>query len=135
MSRSATGSVFVVSQAPEKWSKKLGPLVVAVLILGILYYAVPYLMNFLDLSAQAKPELILLVMVNPIAVMILNLLYSSLFRYGWVLVLLSGALAVPSFYLHYNSSAMIYAALYAIVAALGWGLGLLIRSTRKRPRN
>lgn len=132
VTRSTTGSTFVVAPPKQSFSKRFGSVLISAILLGILFFGIPTLVNLIDFPPQSKPFLAVLVLINPITVFIINAVYSSFWRYGLMVVALSALIAIPSFYVFYNDSALIYAVFYAVVALLGWAMGKLLSLTKNR---
>ncbi|HEX5597016.1 MAG TPA: hypothetical protein VFX61_13525 [Micromonosporaceae bacterium] len=95
-----------------------------------LYYLVPLVDRLYP--PEAKIGLVLLVLVNALVVLILTAVYSAMTRPAWPFPLLAAVLFIPSIYIYYNDSALIYAVFYLIVGAVGLGIGLAIRASRQR---
>src|SRR5690606_12082026 len=98
VTRSTTGSTFVVAPPKQSFSKRFASVLIAGIVLAILFFVIPALVNVIDFPPQSKPLLAVLVLVNPIGIFILNTVYSSFWRYGLIVVALSALIAIPSFY-------------------------------------
>jgi len=93
------------------------------LILIVLFYVVPAVFQVL---ALAKDWFIsLLLMYNPATCLFVSAVYSYYNGFKWPFLLLAPVLFLPAVFLFYNSSALIYAALYLLICVCGMGLGLL----------
>lgn len=73
-----------------------------------------------------------LVLVNPVAILVAGAVYTWRHEFSWLLPWLIGLAFVPAALLVYNDTALPFALVYAAVAHLGEGLGILARRLRRR---
>lgn len=88
----------------------------AVILLA--FYLIPLLME--------SPRPVLL-MVLPIIVFGASLWHTLTSGYQWYFPLITSALFIPSIFIFFNDSALIYAALYAILSLVGQLIGKIFR--------
>lgn len=93
-----------------------------------LYFVVPLVERWYP--PEVKVGLALLLGLNPLVVFVLTATYAAIARPVWVFPLLAAALFVPSVYVHYNDSALIYAIFYLLAGGFGVAIGVAIRALR-----
>lgn len=95
------------------------------LVLFVNFYILPLLM------ADTGTAMILLLAVMPGICTGCSLLYGLKRGFHTAYPVLAAALFLPTIYIHYNSSALLYTAVFGAAALFGSGLGAWIRKGRR----
>lgn len=88
-----------------------------IIALAVVFYLLP---AFMKDTAMA---MVLMLAAMPAAVFITALIRGIKKGFSFVLVALTALLFLPTVFIWYNSSALVYTAFYAVIAAAGCGLG------------
>jgi len=104
------------------------------LILLVLFYAVPSVYRLLNLEAALSTafEVSMLIVYNPAVVLAISAVYGFRHGFKWYFLLFVPVLFIPSIFIFYNNSALIYAAYYEVICLAGLGLGVLLGWERSR---
>ena len=108
-----------------------------ILALLVLFYAVPliyFLPAFNDTFITSLSASMLL-LYNPAAILAISAVYGFKHRFKWYFLLMVPVLFVPSVFVFYNGSALIYGLFYEVFCAAGLGLGVLIGLGRTKEKN
>ena len=97
--------------------KKLTALLPYVVILGLDFYLLPLL------AGDTGPAMLLMLCVMPLAALISALVCGMRTGFGLILPAAALLLFIPTIFIYYNSSAWIYAPVYAAVVLSGTGIG------------
>ena len=97
--------------------KKLTALLPYVVILGLDFYLLPLL------AGDTGPAMLLMLCVMPLAALISALVCGMRTGFGLILPAAALLLFIPTIFIYYNSSAWIYAPVYAAVVLIGTGIG------------
>ena len=102
-----------------------------ILVLLVLIYAVPliYFLPVLTDSFITSLSASMLLLYNPAAILAISAVYGFKHRFKWYYLLMVPVLFVPSVFIFYNGSALIYALFYEVFCAAGLGLGVLLGIT------
>lgn len=105
-----------------------------ILVLLVLFYAIPliYFLPALENTFISSLSASMLLLYNPAAILAVSAVYGFKHRFKWYFLLMVPVLFVPSVFIFYNGSALIYALLYEIFCVAGLGLGVLIGLTRSK---
>lgn len=105
--------------------KQLIPVLSGTLVfLGLIYYLLPAL--FLQAGG---PGWFLLLGVNPLACLISGIVFGlicGIKKSAILHPLIAGIAFIPTLYMFYNDSALVYLAFYVITAVMGVGIGWII---------
>ena len=99
---------------------------VYILVMLAFYVAVPLLCR--DTGSAIFTLLCLL----PVILFILSLIYVKMNGFKWYLSLAVALLWVPTVFIYYNESAMIYALIYGVISFAGQGVGFLMNCLFRR---
>lgn len=97
-------------------------------LLGILPYGVVLLIAFYVLPlliSDTGMGMLVLLFVVPLVCFVCALVYGARRGFGWLFVLFGVLLFVPSVFVFYNSSALVYVFVYGVVLLVGNVFGLL----------
>lgn len=97
------------------------------LVLLAAFYGLP----LLGLQS-AGVMMILLLILCPTICLFTALLFSFRNGFRWYFPLAAGLLFLPTVWIYYNSSALVYPLLYAAIALLGCGMGFFFRRPVKK---
>lgn len=105
-----------------------------ILVLLVLFYAVPliYFLPALDALFISSLSASMLLLYNPAALLAISAVYGFKHSFKWYFLLMVPVLFVPSVFIYYNGSALIYALFYEVFCVAGLGLGVLIGLTRSK---
>ena len=105
-----------------------------ILILLVLFYAVPAAYRLPDLTDTFRTafEASMLIVYNPASVLAVSAVYGFRHGFKWYSLLYVPILYIPSVFLFYNDTALIYAAIYEVFALAGLGLGFLLKRGRSK---
>ena len=93
---------------------------VYILVMLAFYVAAPLLCR--DTGSAMFTLLCLL----PVVLFILSLIYAKMNGFKWYLSLAVALLWLPTVFIYYNESAMIYAFIYGVISFAGQGVGFLV---------
>ena len=93
---------------------------VYILLMLAFYVAAPLLCR--DTGSTMFTLLCLL----PATLFILSLIYAKMNGFKWYLSLAVALLWLPTVFIYYNESAMIYALIYGVISFAGQGVGFLV---------
>jgi hypothetical protein len=97
-------------------------------LLGIVPYGVVLLLTFYILPlliSDTGMGMLVLLFVVPLVCFVCSFVYGARRGFGWLFVLVGVLLFVPSVFVFYNSSALVYVFVYGVVLLLGNVFGLL----------
>lgn len=97
----------------------------------ILFYVIPLTYK---LNVPKELAITMLLLDNPVVSLATSAVYGFKHKFKWYYLLFEPVLFIPSAYLFYNDSAIIYAALYEIFCLIGLGLGVIIGRGKSRQR-
>lgn len=111
-----------------------------ILALLVLFYAVPliYFLPALNDTFITSLSASMLLLYNPAAILAISAVYGFKHRFKWYLLLMVPVLFVPSVFIFYNSSALIYGLFYEVFCVAGLGLGVLLglgRTNEKKQKS
>lgn len=92
----------------------------------LLFYILPFFILILDLNFW----ILLLIFINPLVTLINSFIYGLKSGFCVIFPILVGILFVPSVFIFYNSSALIYAIIFGVVSLIGNIMGYLFRKIR-----
>ena len=105
--------------------KYLLPSLTGTLVLfGLIYYLLPA--PFLQAGG---PAWFLLLGINPLVCLISGLVFGLICGLKKSVILhpiIAGLAFIPSIYIYYNDSAVVYLAFYAVISVIGIGIGWII---------
>jgi len=103
-----------------------------ILIFLVLFYAVPTAFWLPDLTDTFWTSFAasMLILYNPAPILAISAVYGFRHGFKWYFLLFVPVLFIPSIFLFYNESALIYAAYYEFFCLAGLGLGVLLRRGR-----
>ncbi|MFC2471517.1 MAG: hypothetical protein ACFNVI_08970, partial [Lachnoanaerobaculum gingivalis] len=99
---------------------------VYILVMLAFYVAAPLLCR--DTGSAMFTLLCLL----PAILFILSLVYAKMNGFKWYLSLAVALLWLPTVFIYYNESAMIYALIYGVISFVGQGVGFLMNCRLRR---
>ena len=99
---------------------------VYILVILVFYVAAPLLC--MDTGSAMFTLLCLL----PAILFILSLVYAKMNGFKWYLSLAVALLWLPTVFIYYNESAMIYALIYGVISFIGQGVGFLMNCRFRR---
>ena len=107
-----------------------------ILVLLVLFYAVPliYFLPALEDTFITSLSASMLLVYNPAAILAVSAVYGFKHRFKWYFLLLVPVLFVPSVFIFYNSSALIYTLFYEVFCVAGLGLGVLLGLGRTKEK-
>jgi len=108
-----------------------------ILVLLVLFYAVPliyFLPSLKDIFITSLSASMLL-LYNPAAILAISAVYGFKHRFKWYFLLMVPVLFVPSVFIFYNGSALIYGLFYEVFCVAGLGLGVLLGLGRTKGKN
>ena len=91
-----------------------------ILILVMTYYVLPILIE------DTGSAMFILLAVIPLIVFVNSFLCGRRHNFQWVLVVLAMALFVPSIFMYYNATALVYTFWYGFIAAAGCFAGAFL---------
>jgi len=99
-----------------------------ILIILVLFYAVPAAYNLAALQDGFRTswDASMLIVYNPAVILAVSAVYGFRHGFKWYFLLFAPILYIPSVFLFYNDTALIYAASYEVFALAGLGLGFLL---------
>lgn len=99
-----------------------------ILALLVLFYAVPliYFLPALNDTFITSLSASMLLLYNPAAILAISAVYGFKHRFKWYYLLMVPVLFVPSVFIFYNGSALIYGLFYEAFCVAGLGLGFLL---------
>jgi len=111
-----------------------------ILALLVLFYAVPliYFLPSLNDIFITSLSASMLLLYNPAAILAISAVYGFKHRFKWYFLLMVPVLFVPSVFIFYNGSALIYGLFYEVFCVAGLGLGVLLglgRTNKKKQKN
>jgi len=83
----------------------------------ICYYIVPFII------VDTGTAMLLLLMIMPLLSFICPFIYGVRHGFNLLLAVCAGILFIPAVFIHYNKSAMAYAAVYGMIAMIGNAVG------------
>ncbi|MDO9523777.1 MAG: hypothetical protein Q7J08_08735 [Methanocorpusculum sp.] len=92
--------------------------------LGLIYYLLPA-----PFLLAGGPAWFLLLVINPLACLITGIVFGLICGLKKSAILhpfIAGIAFIPTLYLYYNDSALVYLAFYVITAVMGVGIGWII---------
>jgi len=107
-----------------------------ILVLLVMFYAVPliYFLPALEDTLITALSASMLLLYNPAALLGLSAVYGFKHSFKWYFLLMVPVLFVPSVFIFYNSSALIYALFYEVFCVAGLGLGVLLGLGRTKEK-
>ena len=111
-----------------------------ILALLVLFYAVPliYFLPSLNDTFITSLSASMLLLYNPAAILAISAVYGFKHRFKWYFLLMVPVLFVPSVFIFYNGSALIYGLFYEVFCVAGLGLGVLLglgRTNKKKQKS
>jgi len=105
-----------------------------ILVLLALFYAVPlmYFLPVLEETFITSLSASMLLLYNPAAILAISAVYGFKHSFKWYFLLMVPVLFVPSVFIFYNGSALIFALLYVVFCLAGLGLGVLLGLTKSK---
>ncbi len=97
--------------------KNLAALAPYIIALAIDFYLLPFLIS------NTGTAMLLTLCVIPCVALCSGVIYGLLNGFGFTLSIAALLLFIPAIFIHYNSSAWIYAPVYAAIVLAGTGLG------------
>lgn len=97
-------------------------------LLGIVPYGVVLLLTYYVLPlliSDTGMGMLVLLFVVPLVCFVCALVYGARWGFGWFFVLFGVLLFLPSVFVFYNSSALVYVFVYGVVLLVGNVFGLL----------
>lgn len=120
---------FISGQRRDSWKKGLSA---GILSAGILVLAAFYLLPLLIVDTGSGMFILLLAV--PAFCFAAGVIFGLLAGFRWYFPVALGLLFLPAVYLFMNSSALVYVPIYAVIGAVGEGLGWLIRHLGRKNR-
>lgn len=112
----------------KKFMIKFKPMMPYLFITELFYYLAPFIAIAIgDLMIMA----ILLLVVFPVVTFICAFICSQKHGYSWIYTIVAAVLFIPTVFMFYNSSALIYVTMYAIASILGNMLGDLLGKKKR----
>lgn len=105
--------------------KKLLPYAI---ILVVVFYLIPIVSKF---DTQAELTITFLIVLNPLACLGTGAIFGLKHGFKTYFLLLTILLFIPSIFIFYNSSALLYFVLYLFFSAAGLGIGCVLRKFSK----
>ena len=99
-----------------------------------LFYAVPIVARLDVQLAQTGLLFYMLYIFNPALSFGLNIMYAMKHGFIWYFPLFAGALFIPSIFIYYNQTAVIYIFAYIVLAYIGAAAGYSIFRGRDKPQ-
>ena len=94
--------------------------------------AVFFLVPIVTMTGVPKEFLItLLFVVNPVACLGTGAVFGIKHGFKWYFLLLAPVLFIPSIFIFYNDSALVYSAVYLLSSAAGLAIGCILRKPGK----
>ena len=118
---------FISGQRRDSWKKGLSA---GILSAGILVLAAFYLLPMLIVDTGSG--MIILLLAVPAFCFAAGVIFGLLAGFRWYFPVALGLLFLPAVYLFMNSSALVYVPIYAVIGAVGEGIGWLIRHLGRR---
>ena len=101
------------------------------IIVIINFYILPFIANNLIANDFGKTVLIfLLLVVSPLISLIGGVCFTQKKMSDWYFPLIVVGLFIPSIYVYYNDTALVYSLLYFIMAIIGIVIGKIFKSDR-----
>lgn len=97
--------------------RNLVPLAPYIIALGINFYLLPFLMS------DTGTAMVLMLCVMPCIALSSGVIYGVRNGFNGMLSIAAFLLFIPTIFIHYNSSAWIYAPVYAVIVLAGTGAG------------
>lgn len=92
---------------------KIKPMLIYLFILGLGYYLLPFLIQ------DTGSAMLLLLVVLPLLTLICSYLYGAKHSFHFTFPLLVMLLFIPTIFIHYNESAMIYTWIFGSLSLIG----------------
>lgn len=73
-----------------------------------------------------------LLIILPLVILVGSSFWGALYKFNIVPPIIAGALFIPTVFIFMNSSAMVYAAAYAVIALAGVAIGHICYSLQRR---
>lgn len=86
---------------------------------AIAFYLLP------NLISDTGTAMFILLIIIPLTCFLTGIVIGLKNRFKWYYPILVGLLFIPSVFISYNESALIYAPIYAVISSLGAFLGLI----------
>jgi hypothetical protein len=98
------------------------------IVLAVVFFLIPIVTK-----TDTRIELIitLLIVLNPVACLGTGAIFGIKHGFKWYFLIIVTLLYIPSAYVFYNSSAVLYFVLYLFFSAAGLGIGCVIRKFSK----
>lgn len=96
-----------------------------ILFLSCIFYLLP------PMIINTSMAMLILLVVTPLLTFLLVLYYGLKQGFSLWLILLTGLLFVPTIFIFYNDSALIYVLLYTGIALIGNGIGSLFAKFKR----
>ena len=95
-----------------------------ILLYVVAFYALPIMANSISDPISSKDLYVMsLIVIQPLLVLIISLVDAKRSGFSLVTIALPGVLIIPAVYIFYNDSALFYVGFYAVLAAVGSGVG------------
>lgn len=104
--------------------KKLIAFILCIIILGIDFYLLPFLIK------DTGTAMLLMLCVMPLVALASSVAYGIYRGFSITPAIAALVLFIPTIFIHYNSSAWIYAVVYALIALAGIGIGRVFYKKR-----
>lgn len=100
--------------------KKLTEALPFIILLSVDFYLLPFL------ARETGAAMLLMLCMMPLIAFIASLAYGMRRGFHIILPAVATILFIPTIFIHYNSSAWIYAIIYGAVALAGTGIGAFL---------
>ena len=97
--------------------KNFSALAPYVVILGIDFYILPLLIN------DTGTAMLFMLCAMPLAALVTAVIYGVRNGFSITLPIIALLLFIPTIFIHFNSSAWVYAPVYAVIVLAGTGIG------------
>jgi hypothetical protein len=98
------------------------------IILAIVFFLIPIITKT---DTRIELMITLLIVLNPVACLGTGAIFGIKHGFKWYFLMIVILLYIPSAYVFYNSSAVLYFVIYLIFSAVGIGIGCLLRKFSK----
>lgn len=107
--------------------KKLQEMLNYLIVLALVFYATPVLVE------DTGSGMFILLGLVPLSTFLVSLVYGWLKSFSLLFPILVAALFVPTVYMFYNESALVYVAAYGVISLIGTFVGQIL-AARRRPK-
>ena len=101
--------------------KKIREMSVYLIVITLAFYVLPAFIN------DTGTGIFFLLILTPIICFITSIIYGIRHSFNFIFLLLIMALFIPTIFIFYNESAVVYVLIYGIIAVIGNLLGSLIK--------